>query len=246
MKNIGLIYNLQPSLLKQQMDHDEIHERTWEDEENEWSLYLENQALSTAFSYARYSKSLEELTGVGMKNNLKLLSLANKRFNSLRDENDETIYTYNDEFLRRYSRQSLKGGHCWVLNQYYKSTISDKVINFISSKLDVNGNLCDILDKYFEFGNIHRKIIENEYDSHFEDSRDIYQEDQEKHGIKKRLSEIPIHEKSQKLDLDNVKLDFYATSLYPSAMWDENSIYPEIEIVLLLNCIGIFYICRGF
>ena len=37
---------------------------------------------------------MEKLTGFGMKNSLTLPSLANKYFNSLRDENDEPIYTY--------------------------------------------------------------------------------------------------------------------------------------------------------
>ena len=40
-----------------------------------------------------------ELTGFGMKNSLTLPALANKNFNSLRDENDEPIYTYNHEFM---------------------------------------------------------------------------------------------------------------------------------------------------
>ena len=31
------------------------------------------------------------------------------------------------------------------------------------------------------------------------------------------------------LDLDSVMIDFGVTSLYPIAMWDEKSVYPEIE-----------------
>ena len=30
-------------------------------------------------------------------------------------------------------------------------------------------------------------------------------------------------------------MDFDATSLYPSAMWDEKSVYPKEKLVLLLN-----------
>ena len=56
--------------------------------------------LSTAFSYARYSKGMEKETGFGMKNSLILPSLANKYFNGLKVENDEPIYTYNNEFTR--------------------------------------------------------------------------------------------------------------------------------------------------
>ena len=69
------------------------------DEENKWLLYLKNDVLSTVFSYARYGKGIEEITGFGMKESLRLPSLASKNFNKLRDETDEPIYTYNDEYV---------------------------------------------------------------------------------------------------------------------------------------------------
>ena len=45
------------------MEHDEIYEDTREQKENEWLLYVENDLLSTAFCYARYTMGMEELTG---------------------------------------------------------------------------------------------------------------------------------------------------------------------------------------
>ena len=40
---------------------------------------------------------------------------------------------------------------------------------------------------------------------------------------------LPIHKELSKLDSNKTQMDFDATSLYPSAMWDENSVYPERE-----------------
>ena len=171
-KKIGRSYKVQPCLLKQESEHDEIYEDNWEAKEDEWLLYPKNDVLSTAFSYARYAKCMEELTRFGMKNSLTLPSLANKCLNSLWDENDEPIHTYNDEFMRCYVRQSIKGGRCSALNQYYKSNISDEVFDNISKELDINGNICENLDNYFEYTNNYREIIENEYDSLFDDYRD--------------------------------------------------------------------------
>ena len=54
---------------------------------------MNNDVLSKAFSCARYSKGMEELTGFGMKNSTILPSLAKKGFNSMIDGNDEAIYT---------------------------------------------------------------------------------------------------------------------------------------------------------
>ena len=230
LKNIGKSYKLQESLLKQELENDEIFEDNWEKKENEWLPYLKNDVLSTAFSYARYSKGMEELTQFGMKNSLTLPSLANKYFNSLRDESDEPIYTYNDEFMRHFIRQSIKGGRCSALNQYYKSNISQKVFNTISKELNVNGNdnVCEIINKYFEYANERRKIIEDKYDSQLKDYR-VIDEEERTENINKELNKLPIHKKLQKLNLNDVMMDFDATSLYPSAMWDENSVYLKIE-----------------
>ena len=79
--------------------------------------YLKNDVLSTAFNYAIYTKSVGELTGYGMKNCLTLPSLANKYFNSLRDENNEPIYTYTDPFFRYFVKHSIKRGRCSALSQ---------------------------------------------------------------------------------------------------------------------------------
>ena len=180
---------------------------------------------------------MEELTGFGMKNSLTLPSLANKYFNSLRDESDEPIYTYNDEFMRYFVRQSIKGGRCSALNQYYKSNISQEVFNIISKELnidDINDIVCEIIDKYFEYTNEQRNILEDEYDSNFKDYRDIDEEERTEH-INKKLNKLPIHKKLQNLDLNGVMMDFDATSLYPSAMWVKNSVYPKIESVFALK-----------
>ena len=131
-----------------------------EEEENEWLPYLKNDVLSTAFNYARYSKGMEELTGFGLKNSLTLPSLANNFFNSLGDESDEPIYTYNDGFMGHFVSRSIKGGRCSALNQFYKSIISDEVFNVISKELDitVNGNVL-LLDRSQNFDMLKGKRI---------------------------------------------------------------------------------------
>ena len=86
-----------------------------------------------------------------MEKILTLPSLANKYFNNLRDENNEPIYISNDEVMQHFVRQSIKGRRCSAPNQYYKRNNSDEVFNIISKELDINGNVCEILEKYFEY-----------------------------------------------------------------------------------------------
>ena len=102
---MGKNYIIQECLLKQELKHNEIYEDYWEEKEDEWLPYLKNDVLSTAFSYARFSESMEELTGFGMKNSTTLPSLPNKNFSNLADE---PIYTHNDEYTRYFVRQALK------------------------------------------------------------------------------------------------------------------------------------------
>ena len=165
LKKIGKSYKLQKKLLKKELEHDEIYEDTWEARENEWLPFVKIDVLSTAFWYVRYTMGMEELTGFGMKNSLTFSSLANKYFNSLRDENDEPIYTYTDPFMGNFVRKSIKEGGCNVFIQCYISEFSDEVFNIISKELNVDGNECDILENYFEFLKENEELYKEEIDS---------------------------------------------------------------------------------
>ena len=149
---------MQPSLPKQELKHDEIYEDTWEAGVNDWLPYVKNDVFSTAFCNARYTMGLEELTIFGMKNSLTLPSLANKYVNSLRDESDEATYTYTDPFLRNFVRNSIAGGKCNAVNQQHSSEISDEVFNIISTELNINCNICDLVESYFDILRKYEKI----------------------------------------------------------------------------------------
>ena len=90
---------------------------------------------------------MEELTSFGMKNSSTLPILANTFFNSLRDENDEPIYTYTDPFMKKIVRTSIKGGRFNAFNQHCKSKISDEIFIILSKESNVSGNICDLLEK---------------------------------------------------------------------------------------------------
>ena len=75
MKKIGESYELQPSLLKQELEHDEFFEDIWEARENEWLPYVKNDLLSTVFCYARYTMGMQEWTNFGMRNSSKQIKI---------------------------------------------------------------------------------------------------------------------------------------------------------------------------
>ena len=86
----------------------------------------------------------------------------------------------------------------------------------------------EIIDNHFEYTNIRRKKIENEYDSQFDDYRDINQEERTKF-LNNKLSYLTIHKKLQQLNPKDILMDYDGNSLYTSAMWHDNSVYPKIE-----------------
>ena len=70
-----------------------------------------------------------------------------------------------------------------------------------------------------------------QYISNYSDYRQVKQQDKNKY-INEKLSELEISKKlilSWKKEFDDLLMTFDATSLYPSAMYDESSTYPKIE-----------------
>ena len=55
--------------------------------------------------------------------------------------------------MRNFVRQNIKGRRYNAFNQHYKSEISDEGFDNISKELDNNSNICEILEKYFNFLN---------------------------------------------------------------------------------------------
>ena len=94
--------------------------------------------------------------------------------------------------------------------------------------MNVKGNIYDILEVYLEYKNKYLKIFEKEYGSKFNVYRHANVEEKEK-NIKENLSQLPIHQSGKQRKKDELLWDYDAVSLYPSAIWDENNIYPRIE-----------------
>ena len=116
-----------------------------------------------------------------MKNSLMLSSLAYKNFNSLRVASDKALYTYTDPFKRSFARNANKGDKCNAFDQHYKVELSDEVFNNVSQDLDVECNVCDIPDEYFQYVQKYEQKFENQYNSQLEDYRDIDQKEIEKY-----------------------------------------------------------------
>ena len=88
LKKLRRTFKLQKEILKIEMDHDEIDGNNYRRKINEWLPYVKNDVLCTAFSYARYCKAIQEITGFSMKDCLSVPGLGLKYINSLRTDQD--------------------------------------------------------------------------------------------------------------------------------------------------------------
>ena len=227
LKELGKTFKLQKDLLETEMDHDEVDKDNYRAKIYEWLPYVEKDVLCTAFSYARYFKAMQEIIGFSMKDCLSVPGLGLNYFNCLGTEKDEPIFTYNDKHMRYFVRQGAYVGQNCAFFQYYKSKSCHDILKSLSEKLIVKGNVHDIIEVYLNYKNKHLKNYEKKYENHFKKYRD--ENTEEKIYINQKFSDFPIHHLIKQLKLIELLWDYACVSLYPSAMWDEKSVYRRIE-----------------
>ena len=103
--------------MKTELNHDDVNDNKYKDKKDERLVYVKNDVLCTAFSYASYCKAMEEFTEFSMKACLSAPGLGWKYFKSMRDESDEPSYTYNDKYLGDFVRRSIKRSRVCAFNQ---------------------------------------------------------------------------------------------------------------------------------
>ena len=94
--------------------------------------------------------------------------------------------------------------------------------------MNVNGNICSLLEWYFEFLSNYEKLYAKKFDSNYLDYKDINQKEKTDFS-NKNFNKLRIHEQLPKLGLNKTQMDFDAISLYTSAMWDNDSVYRKRE-----------------
>ena len=83
--------------------------------------------------------------------------------------------------MRYLVRQSFKGGRVCAFNQNYKSKICDDILKIISVKLNVKGNIYDILESYLNYKSKRFKDYGKEHENHFNEYR--HENEEEKRNI---------------------------------------------------------------
>ena len=227
LEKIGREYNLQPELLKGEIEHSVINKNNFVELSHIWEPYLKLDVLCLAFIYARHSMEMQKMSGFGIKDCLTEASLGWKCFGTY--NKDREFYTFNDKYVRDFIRKTIKGGRVGAFNRYFESNQFDKIMSTIKKHLKINDNeISNIIDKYLKYINTKRDEFILEFENGEKDYRKINKKELD-NFLEKKLGELEISKELQKINKDDLLVSYDFNSLYPSAQIDKNSTWPKIE-----------------
>ena len=227
LEKIGKEYNLQPELLKGEMDHSIINKNNFAELRHIWEPYLISDVLCLAFIYARHSMEMQKMSGFGIKDCLTEASLGWKCFGTY--NKDREFYTFNDKYVRNFIRKSIKGGRVAALNRYFESNQCEQILDTIKIHLKINNNeISYIIDECLKYIKTKRDGFKLEFENGEKDYRKINKKELDKF-LEKKLGDLKISRDLQKINKDDLLVSYDFNSLYPSAQIDKNSTWPKIE-----------------
>ena len=233
LEKIGRDYNLQPELLKGEIEHSIINKNNFAELGHIWEPYLISDVLCLAFIYARHSMEMQKMSGFGIKDCLTEANLGWKCFGTYYKDRD--FYTFNDKYVRSFIRKSIKGSRCGAFNRYFESNQCEEKLNTIKKHLKIDDNeISNIIDKYLKYINTKRDEFKTEFENNEKDYRKINEKELEKF-LGKKLGELNISKELQKINKVDLLVSYDFNSLYPSAQIDKNSTWPKIETFIPLE-----------
>ena len=227
LEKIGREYNLQPELLKREIEHSVINKNNFAELRHIWEQYLISDVLCLAFIYARHSMEMQKMSCFGIKDCLTEASLGWKcvgKYNK-----DREFYTFNNKYVRDFIRKSIKGGRVGAFNRYFESNQFDGIMSTIKKHLKINDNeISNIVDEYFKYINTKREEFKLEFENGEKDYRKINKKELDKF-LEKKLGELEVSKDLQKINKDDLLVSYDFNSLCPSAQIDKDSTWPKIE-----------------
>jgi hypothetical protein len=233
----GKDFKIPKSIQKTKLQHKDIFLSNFLEKESDWLPYLKNDILSLAACVTKFNKIMMELVKQNMQSCLTAPSLTFKGwFSEINEERSDNgvsqIHSHTDVFTRNFIRRAVKGGRVSANIQKFESKILSELTLILNNHLKHLSFLFDnniVLnnepierDSLIELMKIYSCLGKQNLDINVPKSSDMLNNEQEyKNSISKEIKES--------LKVDDLLMAFDATSLYPSAMYDENSEYPKAE-----------------
>ena len=227
-------YNIQPQLIKGEIDHNLITLSNYKEHEKLWKPYLLDDVLGLAAVVAKHGNKIQKITGVSFKNLLTESSLAWSTLGKYMKQSGKTFYTPKNKYVRDFIHKTVHGGRVVALNRKFVSTSFNQKVNILKKYLGKAHEISKFFEIYFQRIDKVKKHYAKKYENKFDDYRKINKQHFENY-IKKKLSSLPISKELNAVDKSDLLVSSDYNSLYPSAMAHEKSTWPSIETALAIN-----------
>ena len=234
LKKIQKEYNIQPQIIKGEIDHNLKTLSNYKEHENIWKPYLIDDVLGLAVVVAKHGNKIQKLTGVLFKNSLTESSLAWSTLGRYIRESGKSFYTPKNKYVRDFIHKTVHGGRVVALNCKFVSTSFSQIVNILRKYFGKEHEISTLFEIYFRQIDKVKKHYTKKYENNFDDYRKINKQHFENY-IKKKLSSLPISKELNKMDKSDLLVSSDYNSLYPSAMAHILSMWPSIETAKAIN-----------
>ena len=234
LKKIQKEYNIQPQLIKGEIDHNLINLSNYKEHEKLWKPYLIDDVLGLAAVVAKHGNKIQKITAVSFKNSLTESSLAWSTLGKYMKQSAKTFYTPKNKYVRDFIHRSVHGGRVVALNRKFVSTSFNQIVNILKKYFGKEHEISKLFEIYFQRLDKVKKQYTNKYENKFDEYRKTNKQHFENY-IKKKLSSLPISKESNKIDKSDLLVSSDYNSLCPSAMAHIKSTWPAIQTAKAIN-----------
>ena len=135
LKKIQKEYNVQPQLIKGEIDHNLKTSSNYKEHEKLWKPYLIDDVLGLTAVLAKHGNKIQKITGVSFKNSLTESSLAWSTLGKYVKQSGKTFYTPKNKYVRDFIHKTVHGGRVVALNRKFLSTSFKQIVNILKKIL---------------------------------------------------------------------------------------------------------------
>ena len=171
LKSIQKEYNIQPDLMKGEIDHDLISISKYKDYENLWRPYLIDNVLGLAYVAAKHGNRIQKITGVSYKNSLTEAALGWSCLRRYLKEVNKILYTHKNEYVIDFIKKTVHGGRVLACNKEFVSNSFTDVVTVLEELYGKDLEISVLFDKYFKNINTIKNYYKEKYEGRFGDYR---------------------------------------------------------------------------
>ena len=229
LRKIQKEYDIQPQLLKGELDHNDITLSNYKEREQFWKPNLVDDMLGLGAVAARHANKIQKLTGVSFKNSLTESSLAWSTLGYYIKQSGKTFYTpKKNKFVRDFIHKTVHCGRVVALNRKFVSSSFNQIITILEKFIGKEQEMSTLFNKYLNQINKVKKHFTKKYESKFTDYRQMRTKNLDNY-VSKILASLPLSKELNKIDKSDLLVSSDYNSLYPSAMAKDESTWPAIE-----------------